>query len=277
LAATLSANPLVDIAEPNYLITADQSAPNDPRFPEQWALSNTGQNGGQSGSDIGAPGAWAKTTGAASTIIAVVDSGIDFTHPDLVSNERVNPNEQPNGIDDDADGYVDDLNGWDYVTDTGTITDGQGHGTAVAGIIAATGNNGIGITGVMWQASLMSLRVLDSTGTGDVAHAVEAIDFAVSHGAQVINCSWGTDEASAALKDAIARAAQHDVVVVAGAGNSGRSLANSTDVVSTENLQTLCLLQILPSGENWRYPSFCKSWRLRLTTRQDTRLSMFSI
>src|SRR5678815_1493977 len=107
-----------------------------------------------------------------------------------------------------------DLHGWDFIADNGEIKDEQGHGTAVAGIIAAEGNNSLGITGVMWRASLMSLRVLDNTGTGDVAAAVEAIDYAVSHGAQVINLSWGTYGESVALRDAIERAIKRNGVVV---------------------------------------------------------------
>src|SRR5678815_5244409 len=117
-----------------------------------------------------------------------------------------------------------DLHGWDFITDSGEIKDEQGHGTAVAGIIAAEGNNSVGISGVMWRASLMSLRVLDNTGTGDVANAVQAIDYAVTHGAQVINLSWGTSGESLALKDAIQRALRRNVVVVCSAGNGGKDL-----------------------------------------------------
>jgi subtilisin family serine protease len=106
----------------------------------------------------------------------------------------------------------------------GDIKDEQGHGTAVAGIVAAEGNNGLGISGVMWRAGLMSLRVLDNTGTGDVGNAVEAIDYAVAHGAQVINLSWGTTGESIALKEAIERALKRDVVVVCSSGNSGQDL-----------------------------------------------------
>jgi len=167
--------------------------PDDPRFSEQWALRNTGQNGGQYGSDIGVIAAWQKTTGSQSTVIAVIDSGIDFTHPDLRNNQWTNP----------APGS--DLHGWDYITGNGVIKDEQGHGTAIAGIIAAQGNNAMGISGVMWRAGLMSLRVLDNTGTGNIADAVEAIDYAATHGAQVINISWGTTGESVALKDAIER------------------------------------------------------------------------
>lgn len=212
------ANPLANTSYANNRMAAPlQSSglqPDDPSFGEQWALRNTGQAGGQYGSDINISTAWQTTTGNLSTIIAVIDSGIDFTHPDLVNNQWTNPLPGSDG----------DLHGWDYVTDTGAIRDEQGHGTAVAGIIAAQGNNAAGISGVMWRAGLMSLRVLDNTGTGDVANAVEAIDYAVAHGARVINISWGTFGESLVLKDAIERAISHGVVVVCSAGNGGQDI-----------------------------------------------------
>jgi RHS repeat-associated protein len=214
VALELSLNPEVEFAEPNFLITKDDVVTTDPRFDEQWALRNTGQGGGQFGSDINVTTAWQTTTGLQSAIIAVIDSGIDLTHPDLKNNRWENPTPGPNG----------DVNGWDYITDSGVIRDEQGHGTAIAGIIAAQGNNAIGITGVMWRASLMSLRVLDNTGTGDVGNAVEAIDYAVQHEAEVINLSWGTAGYSLALKDAIERAIRHGVVVVCSAGNNGQDV-----------------------------------------------------
>ncbi len=207
-------NPQVQFAEPNFLISKEDLTPNDPQFNEQWGLQNTGQNGGQFGSDIKASAAWDKTTGSAATVIAVIDSGIDFTHPDLANNQWTNAKPSTK----------DDLHGWDFVNNSAEIKDEQGHGTAVAGIIAAEGNNSVGIAGVMWRASLMSLRVLDNTGTGDVANAVQAIDYAVAHGAHVINLSWGTSGESAALKDAIERALKRNVVVVCSAGNGGKDL-----------------------------------------------------
>lgn len=187
MAAQLILNPQIEFAEPNYLIAKDQAetTPNDPRFAEQWAIKNIGQNGGQYGSDIGVALAWNKTTGAQSTTIAIIDSGVDFSHPDLAGNQWTNSHPTTG-----------DTHGWDYITDTGDVKDEYGHGTAIAGIIAAQGNNSAGVSGVMWRASLMSLRVLDNTGTGDVASAVEAIDYAIAHGAQVINLSWGTPAAS---------------------------------------------------------------------------------
>ena len=214
LAMQLSLSPDVEFAEPNFLISKDDFGTSDPQFNDQWALRNTGQGGGQFGSDINVTTAWQTTTGSQSAVIAVIDSGIDFSHPDLANNRWENP----------APGTEGDVNGWDYITDNGVIWDGQGHGTAIAGIIAAEGNNAIGITGVMWRASLMSLRVLDSTGSGDVASAVEAIDYAVGHGAQVINLSWGTNGSSRALKDAIERAIRRGVVVVCSAGNNGQDV-----------------------------------------------------
>jgi RHS repeat-associated protein len=214
VALQLSLNPDVEFVEPNFVVRKDDLGTSDPKFSEQWALRNTGAAGGQFGSDINVTEAWQTTTGLSSVVIAIVDSGIDFTHPDLANNRWENPTPSAEA----------DVNGWDYITDSGSIRDEQGHGTAIAGIVAAEGNNAIGIAGVMWHASLMSLRVLDSTGTGDVASAVEAIDYAATHGAQVINLSWGTTGASLALKDAIERAMRRGVVVVCSAGNNGQDV-----------------------------------------------------
>jgi len=212
-AAELRTNPNIEFVEPNYLVTKDDTTPNDPSFAQQWALHNSLT----AGADINVMPAWDTTTGSSSTVIAVIDSGIDFSHPDLTNNEWTNP----------SPGTSTDVHGWDYVADSPLIKDEQGHGTAIAGIIAAEGNNAAGITGVMWHASLMSLRVLDNTGSGDVASAVEAIDYAVAHGAQVINLSWGTDAQSTALSDAIDRAGRRGVVVVCSAGNDGRDIEST--------------------------------------------------
>lgn len=239
VAEGLRGQPGVEFAEPNFLVARAQVTPNDARFPEQWVLRNTGQAGGVPGSDIGAARAWGSTTGSQSAVVAVVDSGVDFTHPDLRGNQWSNAREKENGKDDDYNGYVNDLNGWDWVADSGVVHDENGHGTAVAGVIAAQGNNGEGISGVMWSASLMSLRVLDAGGTGDVAAAVEAIDYAAAAGAQVINCSWGTDAESVALKDAIERAGRRGVVVVTSAGNGSRDLDTQPYYPSSFDLPNL--------------------------------------
>lgn len=240
----------IAFAEPNLLISADSRIPNDPRFSEQWALSNNGR-------DIGATAAWDRTTGSTKTIIAIIDSGIDFSHPDLANNQWLNRLEKADSTDNDNDGYVDDLHGWDFVADNNSMADQNGHGTAMAGIIAAEGNNAIGISGVMWRAGLMSLQVLDANGTGDVAKAVEAIDYAVNHGAQIINLSWGSDDGSIALLQAIDRAAAASVLVVCSAGNDGRDieavphfpasfdLPNIISVAATDRSEKLAL------SSNW--------------------------
>jgi YD repeat-containing protein len=257
VAAALRASRLVDLAEPNYLITADEVTPNDPRFSEQWGLKNTGSVGGQLGSDINVAQAWRVTTGTRRTVIAVIDSGIDFSHPDLRNNQWNNLLEQANSQDDDENDFTDDLHGWDFVTDKNEIKDEQGHGTAVAGVIAARGNNSVGISGVMWRASLLSLRVLDSTGTGDVAGAVEAIDYATQNGAQVVHCSWGTDDASVALREAISRASRRGVVVVASAGNGGHDIETQPHYPASYNSDNLIAVastdnsDLLASFSNW--------------------------
>ena len=126
LAIELAGNPAVESVEPNYLISKDDLTPNDPRFSEQWALHNTGNNAGVVGADINAPAAWDTTTGSNTTVIAVIDSGIDFTHPDLGANQWFNQLEQPNGIDDDHNGLIDDIYGWNWVDNTNDTSDNMG-------------------------------------------------------------------------------------------------------------------------------------------------------
>jgi subtilisin family serine protease len=246
-------NPQVQFAEPNFLISKEDLTPNDPQFTQQWALQNTGQNGGQSGSDIKAGAAWETTTGSLSTTIAVIDSGIDFTHPDLRNNQWINPSPSARG----------DLHGWDFVDDSAEIKDEQGHGTAVAGIIAAEGNNSSGVTGVMWRASLMSLRVLDNTGTGDVANAVEAIDYAAAHGAHVINLSWGTTGDSFVLKDAIERAQRRNVVVVCSAGNGGQNLDQTPYYPASFGLNNLI---VVAATDDYDQAASWSNWSARQVT-----------
>lgn len=216
------ANPNVLYAEPNYTMHADL-LPNDPSFPQQWNLNNTGQTDGVVGADISAPIAWDFTTGSGNTIVAVIDTGIDYRHPDLAANMWVNQaefNGLPN-VDDDDDGYVDDIYGYDFVNDDGNPLDDNDHGTHIAGIIGAVGNNSIGVTGINWGVKLMALKFLDSTGSGTTADAIEALNFAVAHGATVSNNSYGGDPFSQAFHEAIenAQAAGHIFVAAAGNGN----------------------------------------------------------
>jgi subtilisin family serine protease len=259
-------NAVIEYAEPNYLVTRtgninkpnrnkrlkqESKVPNDSRFGFQWALSNTGQDNGAPGSDIGALGGWQKTTGSEKTIVAVIDTGVDTNHPDLVNNLWVNKKEDKGkkGEDDDNDGYVDDISGWNFVNDSNDVADDHGHGTAMAGIIAAEGDNQQGIAGVMWRAGIMPLKALDSTGSGTISDVVEAIDYAVSHGANVINCSFGTDGYSQSLLDAINRASMSGALVVASAGNDGRDLSQEPYYPASYTASNLITVAATANGD----------------------------
>jgi subtilisin family serine protease len=159
---------LVEYMEPNYTITIEsissQATPNDPSYSQLWGLHNTGQTGGTADADIDAPEAWDITTGSSNVIVGVIDTGIDYTHPDLVNNMWINTGEIPgNGIDDDGNGYIDDVHGYDFAYDDGNPMDVDGHGTHVAGTIGGQGNNGVGVAGVNWNVKLMALKFLASS------------------------------------------------------------------------------------------------------------------
>src|SRR5262249_52236643 len=154
-------------------------------------LHNTGQTGGTPGVDINAPLGWEHETGNADVLVGVIDSGLDLTHPDLVSNFYTNPGEIPdNGVDDDGNGFVDDVHGWDFVESAAEPLDPNGHGTHCSGILGAAGNNGIGVSGVAWRVRILPLRFLDVSGVGTTTGAIDAIDYAVAMGARVLSNSW---------------------------------------------------------------------------------------
>ncbi|HET8945499.1 MAG TPA: S8 family serine peptidase, partial [Candidatus Polarisedimenticolia bacterium] len=217
----LEGAPDIAYAEPNYLLHATR-IPDDPLFARQYSLLNTGQDDGTPGADIDATRAWDLSTGGASVVVAVIDSGIDLDHPDLASNLWTNPDEIPgNQVDDDGNGLVDDVHGWDFVNEDDDPHDDVGHGTHVAGIIAGAGNNAVGITGIAWRAQLMPLKFLDAGGFGTVADAIQAIDYAAAKGARILNASWGGGDYSTALLEAIREAGTREALLVAAAGNDG--------------------------------------------------------
>ncbi|NOY81957.1 MAG: S8 family serine peptidase, partial [Kiritimatiellaeota bacterium] len=211
----------VRYAEPNYIVQASR-VPNDPMFDRLWGLNNTGQTGGSPDADIDAPEAWESSIGSDQVIVAVIDTGVDYTHPDLAANMWTNPGEIPgNGIDDDGNGYVDDVYGYDFANDDGDPMDDHFHGTHVAGTIGGVGNNGIGVAGVNWRVKIMAVKFLSASGGGTTAGAIAAIDYSVRMGAKISNNSWGGFGFSQALYDAIARAKAAGQLFVAAAGNYG--------------------------------------------------------
>ncbi len=213
-------DPRILRVEPNYHVYALE-IPNDPYLGHLWGLYNYGQTDGTIDSDIDILEAWESTTGSSDIIVAVIDSGIDYTHPDLTNQIWVNTDEIPdNGLDDDNNGYIDDRFGYDFSQNDNDPFDENGHGTHCAGIIAAEGNNNIGIAGINWRCSIMPCRFLDAGGSGTVTDAIEAINYAVANKAKILNNSWGGGGYSTALKAAIENAEEQGVLFVAAAGNS---------------------------------------------------------
>ncbi|MDJ0498714.1 MAG: S8 family peptidase, partial [Acidimicrobiia bacterium] len=203
--------------------SALRAASVDPYYPSQWALDNDGTTSNPWAvavdADIDAPEGWHRTRGSG-VVVAVVDSGVDIGHPDLAANIWHNTGETcDNGTDDDGNGYVDDCTGWDFANSDATVDDQIGHGTHVAGIIAAQANNRIGIAGVAYEAEVMVLKIGD--GTPALSAAIEAIGYAIDNGAKVINASWLIDDAAAGpyLDVALAAAEEAGILFVTGAGN----------------------------------------------------------
>jgi len=277
-----SARLRVEALESRWLPSATAALswiPNDPQFGQQYALHNTGQNGAKVDIDINAPEAWRVAT-IARTTVGIVDTGIDYTHPDLYLNIWINQREIPpairsrlidtdgdgritfrdlndprnqgpskitdlngngyidagdilrpisqggwaDGLDNARNGYVDDLIGWNFVTNTNNPLDDQGHGSHISGTIGAVGNNGVGIAGLAWNVQLMALKAFDSRGGSNTRWLADAIDYATNNGARVVNASWVLSTSSAIVDSAIERAAAKNVVVVASAGNNARNI-----------------------------------------------------
>ncbi|MBK1878307.1 S8 family serine peptidase [Pelagicoccus mobilis] len=209
--------------EPDYVVHVSAS-PDDASYLDEslWGLNNLGQQGGVEDVDIDAPEAWDVRTSTGEVVVAVIDSGINYEHQDLRGNLWVNETEVPgNGLDDDGNGYVDDVYGINAVDGSGDPLDDNGHGSHCAGTIGAEGDNGLGVVGVAWSTRLMGLKFISSEGSGALSDAIECIDYAVTMGATVLNNSWGGGSYSQAMFDAIAVAEESGVVFVVASGNSG--------------------------------------------------------
>ncbi len=226
LVRALSGEPLVRFAEPDSIVSTCATLPNDPSFSQVWGLHNTGQSGGTVDADIDAPEAWDLGTGSTGVVVGVIDTGVDYTHPDLAANIWSNSVEIVNGIDDDGNGYVDDVRGWDFYANDADPMDENGHGTHVSGTIGAVGNNALGVVGVNWRCSILPLRFLSSGGSGSTSDAIEALYYALGlrqRGVNVrlTNNSWGGSGNEQSLEDAISANGNAGLLFVAAAGNSG--------------------------------------------------------
>jgi subtilisin family serine protease len=277
-------DPDVVYAEPNYIYYATATVPNDTYFANLWGLNNGTDK------DIDAPEAWDIITGSPDVVVAVIDSGIDYNHPDLAANMWVNAGEAIGdasgdgfpgiqGVDDDGDGlidedshgrqpgdpgytndlkddddengYSDDIRGWDFLDVDNNPIDSHDHGTHVAGTIAAIGNNSSGVTGVCWTAKIMALRFLDAFGAGTTADAVSAIEYANDKGAHIINNSWGGGGYSQALKDAIDASS---ALVVCAAGNDG--LNNDSTPYYPASFTSANIIAVAATDQNDNRASF---------------------
>ena len=203
----------------------DAELPNDPMFAEQWALNNLGQDGGKKRADLDALNAWATTKGSDEVVVAVLDSGVDFTHVDLRENMWFRPENVPQYTDDEL-GTFNDLNGYNGTDNIADPMDDNGHGTHCAGIIGAEGDNGEGVAGINWHVKIMPLKFLGRGGFGSTNDAIEAINYAIDrkkHGVNVriISASWGSTSKSKALEDTIRAAGDAGILFVAAAGNDG--------------------------------------------------------
>ncbi|MFM7168792.1 MAG: glutaminyl-peptide cyclotransferase [Planctomycetaceae bacterium] len=219
----LKGKPGIRYAEPNW-IGDWTNTPNDPDYSRMWGMENTGQsvNGttGRPDADTDADSAWDQTTGSKSVLVAIVDSGTDYRHPDLAANIYVNSGEiAGNGIDDDNNGYVDDVNGYDFADGDADPMDFVGHGTHVSGTVGAVGDNGIGTVGMNWNVSILPCKIGADLGGPVTSASIEAINYAVSMGAVVSNHSY-TVNPTQALEDAIINARANNHIVVVAAGNS---------------------------------------------------------
>ena len=246
---SLNSNPNVEYAEPNYIYSIDPiikeknsvtkkllkypftdftaATPDDPSFGKLWGLRNTGSNepqgsAGVEGADVNALKAWDITKGSKAVKIAVIDTGVDYTHPDLKANIWTNSAELTGkpGVDDDNNGFVDDVYGYDFANNDANPMDGNGHGTHCSGTIGAVHDNKIGVAGVMSDVSIMAIKFLDDSGSGSLEAAIKAIDYATSMDVDLMSNSWGGGGRSQALFDAIKRASDKGILFTAAAGNS---------------------------------------------------------
>ena len=250
--ALLKSHQAIEYVEPDYQVSIART-PDDPRFDELWGLNNDGQTGGTADADIDAVEAWDISTGSRDVVVGVIDTGIDYSHSDLASNMWVNSSEIPgDGIDNDGNGFIDDVHGINAITDSGDPMDDEGHGTHVSGTIGASGGNGIGVVGVNHEVSLVGCKFLDAAGNGSTSDAIKCIDYMVSLknsgvNLRVLNNSWGGGGYSQALADAIASSEAADLLFVAAAGND--TIDNDVNPHYPSNYENASVLSVASTDQ----------------------------
>lgn len=245
---TLSQNPYVEYVEPNYIYRINRT-PNDPMLGQLWGIVNTGANDsggsvGTSGVDVDAVRAWDIQTGSKDVIVAVIDTGVSYNHPDLKDNMWINEVEANGlpGVDDDNNGVIDDIHGANFVDatkPTGNPMDDQGHGSHCSGTIAAKGNDGVGIVGVAWNARIMGVKFLSASGSGTLEGAVQAINYANKMGAKILSNSWGGGGFTQSLKDVIEQSNANGALFVAAAGNDSNNNDSSPTYPATYDVPNI--------------------------------------
>ena len=250
--ARLKSHQAIEYVEPDYQVSI-AGTPDDPRFDELWGLNNDGQTGGTADADIDAVEAWDISTGSRDVVVGVIDTGIDYSHSDLASNIWVNSSEIPgDGIDNDGNGFVDDVHGINAITNTGDPMDDEGHGTHVSGTIGASGNNATGVVGVNHEVSLVGCKFLDAAGNGSTSDAIKCIDYMVGLknagvNLRVLNNSWGGGGYSQALADAIASSEAADLLFVAAAGND--TIDNDVNPHYPSNYENASVLSVASTDQ----------------------------
>src|SRR5258705_6430388 len=265
VAAEYRGLPEVEYAEPSSEISANDSVlgsgpvrPKDPRFAEQWALANDGQNGGTQGADVSAMRAWAVTTGSDKVVVAVLDSGVDYTHSDLAANIWVRPASVASYEDNDL-GTIQDFHGYNAIENNADPMDDNGHGTHCAGIIGAEGGNDIGIAGVNWKIQIMPLKFMNAGGFGTTKDAIEAINYVIDRkkagvNVRVISASWGSTQKSLALEDVIRKTSEAGILFVAASGNASTDNDRSPHYPSSYNIGNV--ISVAALDRNDRLASF---------------------
>lgn len=261
----------VEFAEPNLQVnlepeTSDEhpafpasedgkaNLPNDPLFGVQWALRNIGQNEGKEKADLDALKAWTRTKGSEDVVVAVLDTGVDYTHRDLVVNMWQRPESLPAYVDDEL-GTVNDLHGFNAIDNQRDPMDDNGHGTHCAGIVGAEGDNQEGVTGINWAVSIMPLKFLGKSGSGSTKDAIEAINYAIERkksgvNLRVISASWGSTAYSKALEVAIRKAGENGILFVAAAGNASTNNDKAPHYPSNYDLPNVVSVAALDRNDN---------------------------